>query len=441
MGGPSHAECGTGNGAVAGEGLVPAEWRRLPLDVEIWMKICMICRSWLWLGRLGFACANRARAWAPCCRLGGAGIIQLCFARVSGSIQVSSPDTAFHRQFGHSSHSDASQLTRGTFGEDAARNAALLTARKLRGFASTLDDHLCMSVSASPCSRHSSSHLFQLRRPEPRPPSDSALWQRPRTVSESVQLSTQFAMLAAFIFSSPVPLRHPGLERQNRCSLSRSRAFPAPVRIPLRKRRDATTCCVESPGNDWKRGPVDVDVSKEEKLEVLEAQLDAALADEDFAAASSLRDQLLRLQSGSYVSVLSANLNFYKAFDSGSIVDIAAVWLQDPSVTCKHPLGPLWFGYAEVINSFGYLFALGVPSITVTNVRITMRGSAAWVTCEEHAQHYDKDGKKVEPTQEEVNSGAVSATMSAINIFVKRNGQWYLAHHSSQPLYQGLGVQ
>lgn len=187
---------------------------------------------------------------------------------------------------------------------------------------------------------------------------------------------------------------------------------------------------------EWKRVAVDEDILKEEQLEKLELELDSALEKEDFAMAAKIRDKLLRLQSGAYVSVLSANLKYYNTFNAASIVDMASSWLQDSEVTCKHPMAPLITGYLDVLNSFGYLFSLPVPTITVKNVRIIMRGCCAWATCEEHAQLYDKRGNMIHPSEEELAAGATPAVMIATNIYVKRNGQWYLSHHSSQPVYR-----
>lgn len=180
----------------------------------------------------------------------------------------------------------------------------------------------------------------------------------------------------------------------------------------------------------WKQGPVDIDFANDDQLQHLEQKLDAALDMQDFKRASTLRDRLFRLQSGAYVAVLSANFKFYQAFDKASIVDMAGCWLQDSGATCKHPIGPLQVGYVNVLNGFGYLFSLGVPSVKPRNVVITVRGSVAWVTCEEHSGVYEGD--------EEVESeygGTAPVVMAATNIYAKRNGQWYICHHSAQPIY------
>ncbi|CAN8075315.1 unnamed protein product [Agarophyton chilense] len=193
-------------------------------------------------------------------------------------------------------------------------------------------------------------------------------------------------------------------------------------RISLMRAASAR-CCVEQPA--WKRGPVDIDFQRDEQLQTLEEDLDDALQVEDYMKASEIRDKLLRLQSGAYVAVLSANMKFYKAFSTGSIVGIASCWLQDPSVCCKHPSGPLAVGFLEVMNSFGYIFSLGVPQIDVKDVCITMRGAVAYVTCGEYSTDWEDDEGR-----------GCTVVMNAINIFTKKNGEWYICHHSALPVTQ-----
>lgn len=208
-------------------------------------------------------------------------------------------------------------------------------------------------------------------------------------------------------------------------------------RVPLQRRsvRFSPSCCVEAA--DWRRMPVDIDYAKDEQLEILERDLDVALSTENFRWAAELRDKLLRLQSGSYVEVLTANMKFYSAFDKGSIVDMAGCWLQDASVTCKHPLGPLTRGYLNILESFGHLFMYSFR-LRVENVRISMRGTVALVTCEEHADIKDEDEAPSKKTYSDVNSSFTEPSppvvMLATNVYTKHNGQWYCCHHSSSPV-------
>ena len=208
------------------------------------------------------------------------------------------------------------------------------------------------------------------------------------------------------------------------------------------KRRRSYRAVVKSCAEpDWKDGPVDSDIAKDRTLVELEKLLDVALKEEDHSQVDAIEEQLLRLQSDAYVEVLTANMKFYRAFHRNSLVDMAGCWMQDSSVTCKHPLGPLVIGYIDVIDSFGYLFSVGIPAISSSNIRITMRGSVALVTCEEHAEiieeKVEEEERKALITESNPNFSTKSApvVMLATNIFEKKNGQWYLTHHVSSPKY------
>ncbi len=149
-----------------------------------------------------------------------------------------------------------------------------------------------------------------------------------------------------------------------------------------RVRRIRPRCCVERP---WITKVTDADIVSNDKLIELERELDKAMYEDDEARVSEIRDEISHLQTASYVDVLSANMKFYKAFSGGSLVDMGACWLKDNNVTCKHPLGPLFTGFWKVIDSFAGMFSIGIPDVSATNIRISLRGSVAIVTCEERA--------------------------------------------------------
>lgn len=92
----------------------------------------------------------------------------------------------------------------------------------------------------------------------------------------------------------------------------------------------------------------------------------------------------------------------------------------------------------EILNSFGFLFSSEIPQITPRNVRFAMRGSVAFVTCDEiiepressralQSENADYSFSTPEDSQ--------SSTMTCINIFTKKNGEYLLTHHSSS--YRG----
>lgn len=236
----------------------------------------------------------------------------------------------------------------------------------------------------------------------------------PRSIVCSSGAHRSILMNLAFI-SPFVPLsKGPGGELLlSKCPRNRLKTRPAATRS--KQARLSFQCCVEVPS--WKRfSHVDPDFAKDEQLQILETELHDALEREDFSQSSVLRDKLLRLQSGAYVAVLSANMKFYEAMNRRSIVDMAGCWLQSSSVTCKHVNGPLVHGYIDIINSFGYVFTFDLPFIEVQNCRIVMRGSVAYVTLEQ----------KCSPTD-----GSNQFVIAATSLYTKHNSQWYLTHYSS----------
>lgn len=181
---------------------------------------------------------------------------------------------------------------------------------------------------------------------------------------------------------------------------------------------------------------VDIEGEKDDKLFELEESLAEAVSQEDFELAGKRRDEICRLQSGAYVDVLQALMGFYKAFNNQSITDIARVFAQDENLTCKHPVGPLTTGYFEVLNAFGFLFSTGMPQIHVQNIRISMRGSIAYATCDEIIEPRRDPGTlrtNFKEANESFSNDPAELCMVSVNIFVKRNGQYVLTHHSSSP--------
>ena len=114
-----------------------------------------------------------------------------------------------------------------------------------------------------------------------------------------------------------------------------------------------------------------------------------------------------------------------------------AVWSDSDDVTCVHPGHPLLSGADRVLNSWRALFASagGMPKLEAQRQRVVLRGSAAWVTCNEAPE------------------GEPSA-LEAINVFERRDGRWcvsasersprhrdatsthrYMVHHQAGPVF------
>ncbi len=122
-------------------------------------------------------------------------------------------------------------------------------------------------------------------------------------------------------------------------------------------------------------------------------------------------------------AVLAANRAFYDAFQSLDIDKMAAVWLQGGTIiSCTHPGWARLVGWGPVMKSWEDIFASTFRlEITITDDVVHGAGDLAWVTCTEHLETHGYDG---------VTHGAVEAT----NIFERREGKWYVAHHHGSPL-------
>ena len=98
-----------------------------------------------------------------------------------------------------------------------------------------------------------------------------------------------------------------------------------------------------------------------------------------------LAEKLGMSRMSAEMSVLSANAAFYDAFQSCDVAKMKAVWSDSDDVTCVHPGHPLLSGADRVLNSWRALFASagGMPKLEAQRQRVVLRGSAAWVTCNE----------------------------------------------------------
>ena len=129
-----------------------------------------------------------------------------------------------------------------------------------------------------------------------------------------------------------------------------------------------------------------------------------------------LAEKLGMSRMSAEMSVLSANAAFYDAFQSCDVAKMKAVWSDSDDVTCVHPGHPLLSGADRVLNSWRALFASagGMPKLEAQRQRVVLRGSAAWVTCNEAPE------------------GEPSA-LEAINVFERRDGRWCVSASEASP--------
>lgn len=124
-------------------------------------------------------------------------------------------------------------------------------------------------------------------------------------------------------------------------------------------------------------------------------------------------------------AVLTANRDFYRAFESLDPERMGAVWLRENWVTCTHPGWARILGWPAVIKSWEDIFAgvFGVK-IEIVDEIAQVRADVAWVTC-------------VEQLEQRVPDGVSYGRVAAVNLFERRDGRWLLVHHHGSPLSRG----
>jgi ketosteroid isomerase-like protein len=115
-------------------------------------------------------------------------------------------------------------------------------------------------------------------------------------------------------------------------------------------------------------------------------------------------------------AVIEANRAFYRAFEAGDLDAMSDVWEHSDRVSCGHPGWATLHGWSEVVASWMTLFSGGGSlQFILTNERVHRDGSTAWVTVDEN-----------------ILAGQSGSTVAAINVFVHRNGRWFMvAHHGA----------
>jgi len=113
-------------------------------------------------------------------------------------------------------------------------------------------------------------------------------------------------------------------------------------------------------------------------------------------------------------AVLSANLEFYRAFAGRDAVAMETIWATDAPVVCVHPGWTPVVGRVAVLESWRHILANPeAPSVMCHDDRAFLYGDVATVLCEE-----------------ELDTGHLVAT----NIFVREGKSWRMVHHQASPI-------
>jgi ketosteroid isomerase-like protein len=125
-------------------------------------------------------------------------------------------------------------------------------------------------------------------------------------------------------------------------------------------------------------------------------------------------------------SILRANEDFYRAFESLQPGQMEKVWARDDSIQCGHPGWQILRGWQAVMESWRRIFEnTPVIRFMLTDVSVEIRGEIAWVTLYENLIG-------------SVEGQHVSAKILTTNIFEKKPEGWLLIHHHGSPVAQQL---
>ncbi|MSO19934.1 MAG: DUF4440 domain-containing protein [Acidobacteria bacterium] len=121
-------------------------------------------------------------------------------------------------------------------------------------------------------------------------------------------------------------------------------------------------------------------------------------------------------------AVLEANKNFYRAAQSLSLEQMDAVWVQDDAARCVHPGWELIEGWEAIRESWQRIFEnTRFLRLSVSLQTVRVEESVAWVCC-------------VEKISSAADGSFENALVQSTNLFVQRDGNWYLVHHHASHL-------
>lgn len=113
-------------------------------------------------------------------------------------------------------------------------------------------------------------------------------------------------------------------------------------------------------------------------------------------------------------AVLSANLEFYRAFTMRDAAAMEALWARTAPVNCVHPGWTALTGRKVVLESWRDILANPAsPHVMCHDDRVFLYGDIAIVLCEE-----------------ELDTGHLAAT----NTFIREDGTWRMIHHQASPI-------
>ena len=112
-------------------------------------------------------------------------------------------------------------------------------------------------------------------------------------------------------------------------------------------------------------------------------------------------------------AVMAVHREFYRAFTTGDVQAMDALWARDMPLTCIHPGGPVLESRAVILDSWAAILAGPErPSIRAQKVKVFILGDTAFVTCYERLPRN---------------------CLAATNVFAREGDRWKLVLHQSSP--------
>ncbi|MBD1913041.1 MULTISPECIES: nuclear transport factor 2 family protein [unclassified Leptolyngbya] len=121
-------------------------------------------------------------------------------------------------------------------------------------------------------------------------------------------------------------------------------------------------------------------------------------------------------------AVLSANTEFYRAFEKRDLDAMDAVWSKGTATLCIHPGRMALKGWDEIRPSWEQIFKNTRYLEIDIDVKTTeISGDLAYVVL-------------VETVMQVIGNRRMQAKSMATNIFERMGDRWYLVHHHGSPL-------
>tara|TARA_Y100001934_G_C12331671_1_gene765434 strand:+ start:1177 stop:1587 length:411 start_codon:yes stop_codon:yes gene_type:complete len=119
-------------------------------------------------------------------------------------------------------------------------------------------------------------------------------------------------------------------------------------------------------------------------------------------------------------SAITANENFYKAFNARDLSAMKEIWSSRQNVTCVHPGWSPLNGFEPIMNSWQGIFKnSGNMDIQVSDINIVTSNDLAWVSC-------------VENLYTIASNGVLTSKVFSTNLFELNKGKWkMIVHHAS----------